>query len=201
MRIDRERARKVVGKYNAFLNEPATNPQSDKMTDAPLLGNGDLGVSIAGGRSLLTWYIGKNDFWVQAHVGETEEQRTERLLRHDGDWQRRTGTRIIPVRWIDIEVPDLVHAACRYEQEEKILNAEVRGFFPRYDCPKSLSMRSWTCATENLFFIELTAGSEALRGVKILPHAGERGTNERVYAEPTIRLWPRTAGTITTRSA
>ena len=181
MRIDHERARKVVGQYTAFLNEPAATPQSDKMTDAPLLGNGDLGVSIAGGRSNFTWYIGKNDFWVQAHVGESEEQRMERLLRHDGDWQRRTGTRVVPVAWIDVEVPELAGAGCKYEQD--IFNAEVRGFFPKYDRPRSLSMRSWTCATENLLIIELTAGGEELKGVKLFPHAGERGQSERVYAE------------------
>ncbi|UUZ78849.1 glycoside hydrolase family 95 protein [Paenibacillus sp. P26] len=98
LREEQWEARKGV-----FLQPPQHIP-TGKWTDAPLLGNGDVGVAIGGGAEEQTLYIGKNDFWVQPHLGETEEQRRERPLSDNG---RRTGARIITVGQVTLLLPGL----------------------------------------------------------------------------------------------
>ncbi|HEX7261664.1 MAG TPA: LamG-like jellyroll fold domain-containing protein [Luteolibacter sp.] len=47
------------------FSAPAKNIPTAKMVDGPLLGNGDLGVTISGNPDALCFHIGKNDFWGQ----------------------------------------------------------------------------------------------------------------------------------------
>ena len=49
--------------YKATLTAPPTLTATDQTTDAPLLGNGDLGVAVFGGIDTLTFNLGKNEFW------------------------------------------------------------------------------------------------------------------------------------------
>ncbi|UUZ95050.1 hypothetical protein LJK87_11400 [Paenibacillus sp. P25] len=164
LREEQWEARKGV-----FLQPPQHIP-TGKWTDAPLLGNGDVGVAIGGGAEEQTLYIGKNDFWVQPHLGETEEQRRERSLSDNG---RRTGARIITVGQVTLLLPGL--QGSEYRQEQHILDAEVRGSF-RGDTTE-VRLQSWVAACENVLVTEL----ECLRGtldVRIRLHAGEKSTDE-----------------------
>jgi len=54
-----------VGRWDAppAYCGPGSNKLSGGNTDAPLLGNGDVGVNLCGGPSAPTFYVGKNDFW------------------------------------------------------------------------------------------------------------------------------------------
>ncbi|KIL39011.1 hypothetical protein SD70_22930 [Gordoniibacillus kamchatkensis] len=157
------------GRKGVFLRPPERIPTA-KWTDAPLLGNGDVGVAIGGGAEEQTFYIGKNDFWVQPHLGETEQQRRERLLSDNG---RRTGARIITVGQVTLFMPQLQGA--EYWQEQHILEAEVRGSF-RSDAAEA-KLCTWVAAGTNVLVTEL----ECVRGtldVKIRLHAGEKSTDE-----------------------
>jgi alpha-L-fucosidase 2 len=49
--------------YKGTFTAPPTVTDSDHTTDAPLLGNGDLGVAVFGGIDALTLNLHKNEFW------------------------------------------------------------------------------------------------------------------------------------------
>ncbi len=55
----------LVDSHAIEFTAPASRIPSDKMVDGPLLGNGDLGVTVAGAPEALRFHIGKNDFWGQ----------------------------------------------------------------------------------------------------------------------------------------
>ena len=52
-------ARRYVGRWTA----PPTRVPTQKLVDGPILGNGDLGVTLGGPPEALTWYLGMNQFW------------------------------------------------------------------------------------------------------------------------------------------
>ena len=184
MHISSSAAESVVTRHTAFFHDIPKVPQSDRVTDAPLLGNGDVGVSIGGPPDEITFYVCKNDFWVQAHVGETPEQRMERLLSHDGDRERRTGARIIPLGYVDLQIPGV--AGAKYHAEQDLYKGEVRSTFHVVNTRKTCSVTSWVCAVENLLVLEIAAGDEPLQGVCVSPHAGEKGQYERfAYSDGT----------------
>ncbi|MEK3780343.1 glycosyl hydrolase family 95 catalytic domain-containing protein [Paenibacillus sp. FSL R5-0810] len=152
------------------FRRPPTRIPTDTWTDAPLLGNGDIGVSIGGEAHHQTFYIGKNDFWVQPHLGESEEQRIGRLLRDNG---RRTGARIITVGQISLLMPGLTDAS--YDLEQDILNAETRGSFRNEQV--NLRLCSWVSADSNVLVTELECMAGKL-DVTARLHAGDSATDE-----------------------
>ena len=91
MEISTVNVKDLVEKGIAILTEPPKRLPTDTMTDAPLLGNGDLGAAIGGDGAEQVFYLGKNDFWTQAHLAQTDKQRQQRLLEKEG---RRSGTRL-----------------------------------------------------------------------------------------------------------
>ncbi len=162
-----------------IFSEPPQRIPCTTFIDAPLMGNGDVGVAVGGVASALTFYIGKNDFWVQAHMGETWEQRKERLLKDKG---RRTGTRIITVGQLVLQIPRLSGAF--YHMEQDIFHGEVRGTFQKDSTV--VKTCSWVCAERNLLMTEISY--EALEpqeqekrdelDITVIHHAGEPGTDE-----------------------
>jgi len=52
--------------YTAVFNAPPRAVPTRSMPDGPLLGNGDVGVVLAGPPEAQMFYIGKNDFWTRA---------------------------------------------------------------------------------------------------------------------------------------
>jgi hypothetical protein len=118
----------VVSKHLGVFREPPKKVPSDKSVDGPLMGNGDVGVVLAGPPEELVFYIGKNDFW-------------SRIL-----------FRPLPVGGITIRIPELVGAS--YYVEQDMLNAEVRGHFVKGDC--IVRSRSWIHSSDNLLVTELS---------------------------------------------
>ncbi|OCT15171.1 hypothetical protein A8709_13790 [Paenibacillus pectinilyticus] len=154
----------------AVFVSPSMNLPTNYMPDSPLLGNGDVGVTIGGNPEEQIFYMGKNDFWAQPSLGETEEQRRDRLLNEDG---RRTGAHIMTVGQITLQIPKL--AGAEYLQEQDILNAEVRGTFKKDGL--TLRMRSWVCAEKNVLVTELFSDGYAI-DLRVILHAGAKGEYE-----------------------
>jgi len=51
--------------YSSILTQPASKTPTPIMVDGPLMGNGDVGVTLAGPADSLDFYLSKNDFWYQ----------------------------------------------------------------------------------------------------------------------------------------
>jgi len=62
--------------YRAALVAPPKVIDTDRTTDAPLMGNGDLGVAIFGGIDAMTFNLHKNEFW---SLGEGRVKAMERM--------------------------------------------------------------------------------------------------------------------------
>lgn len=140
--------RRTVGAHVFVMTRPPRRIPTDQIPDAPLLGNGDIGVAIAGDGAHQTFFFGKNDFWAQAHLGETAAQRYERLSSEQG---RRTGTHTGVVGRLELSMPQLEGAAYRYELD--LLSASARGTF---ETPQgTATLTSMACAQSNLLLTRI----------------------------------------------
>jgi hypothetical protein len=114
--------------YSAVFTAPPSNVPTPTMPDGPLLGNGDVGVVLAGPPEEQRFHIGKNDFW------------------------RRKDPRVITVGALTLAIPELKGAS--YRQEQDLMLAEVRGSFARDDV--AVRTRSFVDAGSNLLVTELS---------------------------------------------
>ena len=120
--------------YSAVFTEPPKGVPTYYMPDGPLLGNGDLGVALAGPPEDQRFYIGKNDWWGY------------------GD-----GSRAMPVGGLTLVIPELKGAS--YRQEQDLALAEVRGNFTNGEV--TVQTRSFVDTYSNLLVTELKcAGSK-----------------------------------------
>jgi hypothetical protein len=134
-------AMRVVSQYSGQWTSPPTVLTSGETTDAPLMGNGDVGVAEAGAINNQTYYIGKNDFF----SGTTHA--------------------IKPVGRIVVTAAGL--AGSSYNVVQDIAHAEVRGTYVLGS--QTLKTTSWVSATENLFVTSftLTGGSAQSIGITL----------------------------------
>ncbi len=128
-----------VAKHAGVFNKPPERVPTNNSVDGPILGNGDVGVVLAGPPESQTWFIGKNDFWSRARGC------------------------IVTVGGLHLSFPALSGAS--YHQEQDLYRAEVRGQFGKPTGAK-LSTRSWVSANENLLVVEMTnEGAVSLQAV------------------------------------
>jgi alpha-L-fucosidase 2 len=118
-----------VARHKAIFVEPPRHVPSPGMPDGPLLGNGDVGVAIAGPPQEQRFYIGKNDFWRRDPADAS----------------------VMAVGAVSLSMPALREAT--YRQEQDLALAEVRGSFGAGD--SRLLTRSWVDANENLLVSSL----------------------------------------------
>ncbi len=136
------------GHVAVFTSPPGRVPTRG-MPDGPLLGNGDVGVVLAGPPEAQTFSIGKNDFWKRA----------------PGD------SKVTAVACATLLVPALRGAT--YRQEQDPARAETRGTFTKAGL--TIHTRSWVQAGENLLLTEVRSeGSEAVPAVVRL-YSDEQG--------------------------
>jgi len=117
----------AVNDFIAVFTAAPGGVPTGTMPDGPLLGNGDVGVVLAGPPEEQRFYIGKNDFW------------------------RRNNASVITVGMVTLAIPQLPGAS--YRQEQDILLAEVRGAFTNGDI--AVQTRSFVDAGSNLLVTEL----------------------------------------------
>ena len=126
-------------KYSAVFTEPPKNIPTYYMPDGPLLGNGDLGVALAGPAEEQRFYIGKNDWWGY------------------GD-----NTRAMPVGGLTLAIKELKGAS--YRQEQDLALAEVRGSFTNGEV--AVQTRSFVDTHSNLLVTELKcAGTKPVTAI------------------------------------
>ena len=115
--------------YTAVFTAPPRSVPTSGMPDGPLLGNGDVGVVLAGPPEAQKFYLGKNDFWT----------------RTPGD------AKVIAVGYVELLIPALQGAT--YRQEQDLARAEVRGAFTKEGL--TVRTRSWVDANGNLLVTQV----------------------------------------------
>src|SRR5882724_1459965 len=64
--VTASQAWRIVQQYTGVWTSPPATLANGETVDAPLLGNGDIGVAVGGSIADQTMYIGKNDFFSSA---------------------------------------------------------------------------------------------------------------------------------------
>jgi dienelactone hydrolase len=134
--------------YTAVFDAPPKNVPTKAMPDGPLLGNGDVGVTMAGPPEAQRFHIGKNDFWT----------------RHPGD------AKVITVGTVTLSIPALKGAS--YRQEQDLARAQVRGAFSK----NGLTVRTcaWVDANANLLLAQVQCeGGPVTFSVQLTSGPGE----------------------------
>jgi hypothetical protein len=107
--------------YKAVMTAPPKLTDTDQTTDAPLLGNGDLGVAILGGADALTFNLHKNEFW---SLGEAKVKAMAQLA---------------------LAIPTF--AGATYQMTEDLGRGEVTGTFTVGG--KTLATKTWVQADDS----------------------------------------------------
>lgn len=146
-----------VSRHQAVFTKPPAHVPSEMMPDGPLLGNGGVGVVMAGPAEQQWFCIGRNDFWT----------------RTPGD------ASIIAVGRIGLTIPELKGAT--YHQEEDLEHAEVRGRFT--EGGTTVLTRSWVDANQNLLVTELRSEGQKSVAVSVRQMSGAANSPEPVRAQ------------------
>lgn len=118
---------------NTWTKAPVHIP-NDGSTDAPLMGNGDVTMSVGYKGNCLRYYLGKNDFW---------------RLRSQAE--NLSGPRV--AGFFDIKIAGFDGAG--FSAEQQLSNGISTCLLKKND--QIITARSWVSATRNLIFIELSA--------------------------------------------
>jgi alpha-L-fucosidase 2 len=151
-----------VGKHIAVFAEPPRHVPTQGMPDGPLLGNGDVGVALAGTPEAQRFYVGKNDFWRRNHADAS----------------------IVAVGVVSFSIPALRGAT--YRQEQDLARAEVRGTFAKDGV--TLRTRSWVDANKNLLVTSLQCEGNIPFVLSIRQAAGAQAAAPAQIADNSQRL-------------
>jgi alpha-L-fucosidase 2 len=134
--ITQNQALRIVQKYTGVFLAPPAKIVNPLINDAPLLGNGDLGVAILGNIDAMTFILSKNEFW------SLKEGRVKTMAR------------------LNLSVSGMAGAS--YRMEEDLAKAEVRGTFSLDQ--NAITTTSWVQADDTmnnpLFTILANNGSQ-----------------------------------------
>lgn len=136
----------------AFKNTWTKSPQhvpNDVSIDAPLMGDGDVTMSVGYNENRLRYYLSKNDFW-------------RSRSKADG----LSGPRV--VGFVDIKIDGFNNAG--FTATQLISNGITTCVLQKND--RKIKVKSWVQATQNLVFIELEAISKATN-ISIIDSAPE----------------------------
>ncbi len=131
--------------YKAEFSEWPSHVPDNRTVDAPLAGNGDIGLTMKTSEDGITFYIGKNDFWraLQSYPEGGLALPGALVLRSD------------------------VITAGAYHAEQLPGSAEIRATYSTSG--NTLHVTSWVPATDNKVIIELEADKEMSLNVSFLP--------------------------------
>ena len=132
-------SKRVVSPYKAVFRGLPKGTPSKTIVDGPLLGNGDMGVCIAGIDHGQRFWLCKNDFWKLAHdykIGPS-------------------GPRVFG--GIDVTFPGLGGGS---DTQQHLYDAVTVSKWPGDKRGASVEVRSWVAASENMLVVELTASGK-----------------------------------------
>ena len=121
-----------AGRYKAVFTTSPQGVPTSKVPDAPLAGNGDIGLTMGGNPDQLTFYFGKNDFWRAYPV--------------------YPGGGIAFPGGLNISIDDLKGAS--YYAEQIIDKAVIRAKFNKGNL--EVFLNTWVSATKNNIVVEIT---------------------------------------------
>jgi len=142
-----------VGRYDPVFDAPPRNVPTPKTPDAPLAGNGDIGVVQGGTPDSLTFYLGKNDCWRAYPV-------------YPGG---------------GIALPgglSLVLPGCRgatYHAREVLDKAVIESEFDKDSL--RLAVRTWVTATHNTVIIECSSNLPTKARLRLWAKTGNTSVN------------------------
>jgi alpha-L-fucosidase 2 len=137
--------------YKATMTAPPKLTDTDETTDAPLLGNGDLGVAILGNVDALTFILNKNEFW---SLGGGSVKAMARL---------------------GLALPGMAGAS--YSVNEEFGAGEVTGTFTAGG--NTITIRSWVQAddtTQNRFITQLSLAGGGTTSASVSLDVGHDNT-------------------------
>ncbi|MFC5532596.1 discoidin domain-containing protein [Cohnella yongneupensis] len=149
--ITANQGQRIVAQYQGTYTTPPTNSDYGNTPDAPLLGNGDVGVAIVGNINAMVMVLGKNEFWSQ------EERQVKSMAR------------------LNIAVPTM--AGSSYLTEQKLGSAQVDGTFALSG--NTIKTTSWMQATDtstNLLITKFTYTGSGTRAVSVSMARGNQNT-------------------------
>jgi alpha-L-fucosidase 2 len=162
-------AESIVSQYkNSTDKPPAWGHYKKWSTDALLMGNGDMGLSVGGEAQSLRFWINKNDFW--------------RLQ------NQHLGTQPKLFGWLDIKAPALQGAS--YHIEQPLYNPLTHGTFTKDGA--TLEFRARVMATANVGWIELEASGKPLE----LEIATQLTDQELILPQLGVTASRRTSGVV-----
>ena len=126
--------KRIVSQYKAIIPNPGKGTPSKTIVNAPLLGNGDMGVCIGEIDNGYRYWLCKNDFW----------KLTDRT---DSGGPRVFGG-------LDVKLPE---CGGGWPAEQNLYDAVTKSAFVSGKHAGQVAVRSWVAATENMLVVELTA--------------------------------------------
>lgn len=146
-----------VSAYKARFTTPPKNVPTSKTPDAPLAGNGDIGITMGGKPDKLCFYIGKNDFWRAYPV--------------------YPGGGIALPGGLEIIIDDLQGASYYAEQDPD--KAEITAHFGKNKL--RVNLKSWVSATHSTVVIELKANQLCKVNLRLWTPTGNTSVSDQGY--------------------
>lgn len=148
-----------INRFKAVFDAYPQHVPTSKTVDAPLAGNGDIGVTMAASAGRLTFYVGKNDFW-------------KALPSYPKGHIALPGG-------LDISAPILRDGT--YHAEQLPGTAEINA---TYTTPAGvLRVCSWVAALDNKVVIELEATQPTTLRLHLWATEGDQSTTDRGAAD------------------
>lgn len=144
-----------AGRYKTIFTAPPTNVPTAKTPDAPLTGNGDLGLTFGGEPGQLQYYFGKNDFWRAYPV--------------------YPGGGIALPGGLSLIIPALKGAS--YYAEQLPDKGLIHANFKKRDL--TVTFDNWVAATNNTVVIEITANKTCTVQPALWAAKGNTATNTK----------------------
>ena len=160
----RDLAPPLASQYHGKFTAPPTLVDTDQTTDAPLLGNGDLGVSILNGIDAMTFVLEKNEFWSLA------EGSMKAMAR------------------VSLSIPDMQGAS--YSMSENIGVADVTGTFALGN--EQITTKTWVQADDtrhNQLFTSFSYTGVAPKEVRVSLAPGHGNTFVSAVGSDTDTLY------------
>jgi alpha-L-fucosidase 2 len=141
-----------IGRYKAVFTSPPLHTPTSKTPDAPLAGNGDIGLTFGGTPDRLRLYFGKNDFWRAYPV--------------------YPGGGIALPGGLDISADALQGAS--YYAEQQPDKANIHAVFRKNAL--QVTMDTWVTATRNTVVAEISANAPCSLRLRLWTPSGNTST-------------------------